>query len=117
MENANIQFLGGTLCITVLGRLVIFMLSVGENRMNKQKDYCIAIEYRFTVGHEDWKILGKDLSHLLSLFWLFHRNLTFFSKVVYRLCFPILASCYRCWKLACREMKQPECLLLNSSVS
>lgn len=60
-----------------LGRLVIFILSVKTGGI-KQQDHCIAIEHRFTVGHEDWKILGKHLSHLLSLFWLFHRNLTFF---------------------------------------
>lgn len=75
--------------------------------MNRILLYCST--YRFTVGHEDWKTLGKCLRHQLSLF---HSNLTF-SKVFYRPCLPLLASCYRCCKLACRETEQPKCSLLT----
>lgn len=38
-------------------------------------------------------------------------------KVSCRQCLPVPASCYRCWELACRGMKQPERLLLNFGAS
>lgn len=90
------------------------MLSVGENRTSKQRDHCIAIEHRFTVGHKEWKILEKHQNRLL--YFSSFTETWLFSGVFYSLCFAVLAPCCSCWELACREREQPKCLLLNCGV-
>jgi len=48
--------------------------------MNKQQDGCIAMEYGFTVGHEDWRTLGKHRSHLLVFVLALSQKLDFFVR-------------------------------------